>query len=311
MKKIERNKKNDAEILRSVAEGTASVTGTDFFRSLVRNLASALQVRYAFVAECTDDRKTRVRTLQFWSGEHFGDDFEYDVHGTPCEKVLDGTVCYHSRNVQALFPKDRDLVELKAESYLGIPLMGSSDQVIGHLVVLDDKPMAEELGERAMLLKIFAARAAAELERKRAEERLEESDARVRTLVEHAPEGILVFDADANLFIDANRNAARILGYPKEQLLKMSWVDMSAPTQSGGRSALEVGRSLDQEALSGGVPIFEWTFVRASGQEIITDVRLVRLPQTGRNLLSASITDRATIKRCGNSIGGEYPSGLM
>ena len=297
VKKIERNKKSDAELLRSIAEGTASVTGADFFRSLVRNLASSLQVRYAFVAECTDRSKTRVRTLQFWSGEDFGGDFEYDVHGTPCEKVLDGTVCYHSQDVQALFPKDRDLVKLKAESYLGIPLVDNSDEIIGHLAVLDDKPMGQELGERAMLLKIFAARASAELERKRAEERLEESEARFRTLVEHAPEGILVFDADVNLFIDANRNAALILGYPKKQLLKMSWIDMSAPTQSGSRPAFEVGRTLNQEALSGGVPVFEWTFIRASGEEIIADVRLVRLPKTERNLLRASITDITERKR--------------
>ena len=71
------------EMLRAVTEGTASVTGDDFFYSLVRHLASALQVRYAFVAKCIDARKTRVRTLAFWQGDHIGDNIEYDVAAHP------------------------------------------------------------------------------------------------------------------------------------------------------------------------------------------------------------------------------------
>ena len=285
------NKRSEEDFLRSIVEATASVTGADFFRSLVRNLASTLQVRYAFVAECKDEAKTRVKTLEFWEGEGFGENFEYEVSGTPCEKVIDGTVCYHTENVQALFPEDKDLLRWKIESYLGIPLVDGSGEVMGHLAVLGDVPMDRELDEMAVLLKIFAARAAAELERKRTEEELRDSEAQLRTLVEHAPEGILVFDADANRFIDANRNAALILGYPRDHLLEMSWIAVSASTQLGGRPAAEVGRPLNEEALAGGLPVFEWTFRTAKGMEVVTEVRLVRLPKAGRSLLRASITD--------------------
>jgi two-component system, sporulation sensor kinase A len=45
---LEREKSE--QILRSIVEGTVSVTGKDFFRSLVRSLAQALGVRYAFIA---------------------------------------------------------------------------------------------------------------------------------------------------------------------------------------------------------------------------------------------------------------------
>jgi transcriptional regulator with GAF, ATPase, and Fis domain len=81
------------ERLRAVTEGTASVTGDDFFQSLVRHLALTLQVPYAFVAKCTGVRNTRVRTLAFWQGDHLGDNVEYNVAETPCLKVVDGTVC--------------------------------------------------------------------------------------------------------------------------------------------------------------------------------------------------------------------------
>jgi predicted ATPase/transcriptional regulator with GAF, ATPase, and Fis domain len=169
------------EMLRAVTEGTAAVTGDDFFHSLVRHLASALQVRYAFVAKCTDARKTRVRTLAFWQGDHIGQNVEYDVAETPCLKVLDGTVCQYADNIRACFPHDRDLVELNAESYIGLPILNTAGEVIGHLAVLDDKPMPEDARGMAVL-KIFASRAGAEFERLQAEEGLHRALAEVEML---------------------------------------------------------------------------------------------------------------------------------
>ncbi|MCH7978144.1 MAG: PAS domain S-box protein, partial [Acidobacteria bacterium] len=156
--------------LRFIAEGTASVTGADFFRSLVRHLAAILQAHYAFVAECTDSTATRVRTVAYWTGEDWGENIEYSLLGTPCEKAVSGETCYYPEGVQALFPEDKALAAIGAQSYLGIPLFDSSGNVLGHLVVVDDKPMSGELRlEQKSIIEIFASRAGAELERKRAE----------------------------------------------------------------------------------------------------------------------------------------------
>ena len=172
------------EILRIITEGTAATTGADFFTSLVRHLAKALRSRYAFVAECTDETKTEVRTLAFWSTDRFADDITFRVRGTPCEKVIGGDVCCYTKSLQALFPEDTGLVRLEAESYLGVPVYGSAGQVLGHLVVLDDKPMAESISRDVPVLRIFAARAGAELERKYAEEAQRRSEQRQRLLLE-------------------------------------------------------------------------------------------------------------------------------
>ncbi len=163
-----------SELLQHLAEGTASVTGTDFFQSLVRGLASALSMRYAFVTQCTDATLTRVRTLAFWMGKDYGENVEYALAGTPCEGVIAGDVCYYPKNIQSVFPKDKDLVDLNAESYLGIPIRDSWENILGHIAALDDKPLSDK--PRGMtILQIFAARAAAEIERKRAEDALKES----------------------------------------------------------------------------------------------------------------------------------------
>ncbi len=170
------------EILRTMVEGTASVTGDDFFRSLVRNLASALQVRYAFVSEFAVSN-TRVRTLAFWTGEGFLDNFEYDLANTPCEQVLRGETRQYPKGVQALFPRDKDLVKLGAESYLAIPLVSPLGNVLGHLAIIDNKPMRAKPRDMPVL-KIFASRATAELERKRAESLLQQYSERLEELVE-------------------------------------------------------------------------------------------------------------------------------
>jgi transcriptional regulator with GAF, ATPase, and Fis domain len=168
------------EMVREIAEGTAAVTGRDFFFSLVRHLASALRVRHAFLAECLPDGN-RVRTLAFWKGGAFAENIEYDVTATPCRIVVDGKSAVFSADVQRLFPDDRDLVDLNAHSYLGIPVLDSAGRVIGHLAVLDDKPFGEA-SRAAPVLRAFAARAGAEIERLKAEDRLRAALAEVEAL---------------------------------------------------------------------------------------------------------------------------------
>jgi formate hydrogenlyase transcriptional activator len=171
------------ETLRVVTEGTATATGRDFFTSLVRHLAQALEVRYSFVAECANESKTQVRMLAFWTGDGFADNVGYMLRGTPCENVIAGDVCCYPEGLPSLFPEDKELVTLKAESYLGVPLRGSSGDVIGHLVVMDDKSIGE-MQNYLPILRIFAARAGVELERKRAREALEKSEGHLRTLLD-------------------------------------------------------------------------------------------------------------------------------
>jgi PAS domain S-box-containing protein len=166
------SRKQKEEALQLIAEGTASATGNEFFRSCVRYLAQILQIRYAVVGQVANDAKTRVRTLAFWTGKDFGENFEYDLDGTPCENVVGGTSHFYPSGIQEVFPKYRSLVELGAQSYWGMPLIDSAGNVIGNLVVLDVQPMKCDPGKET-ILKIFVARAGAELERKLAEESLQ------------------------------------------------------------------------------------------------------------------------------------------
>src|SRR5215470_4840996 len=162
-------RKQAEDTFRLILAGTAPTTGSDFFQSLVQHMAQALHARYAFVTTC-DDQK-HARSLAFWKGDGFGENFEFDIADTPCEKVLHGNVCQYRQGVRGLFPLDKLLADWQAESYLGVPMLDGSNRVIGHIAILDSKPMEADL--RAIdLLKIFASRAAAELKRQKAEDQL-------------------------------------------------------------------------------------------------------------------------------------------
>jgi len=208
------------EILRIISEGTASAKGEEFFRSLARHLASALRVKYAFVAECTDATKTRVRTLAVWNGRRFIDNVTYGVAGTPCEHVMDGEVCLHPTSVQTLFPRDHGLASWNTESYLGVPVRGSSGDVLGHLAVLDEKPLAADAREIS-ILKIFAERTGVELERQRAEDSLRESEARYRSLYNKTPVMLHSIDAKTRL-VSVSEHWLQMLGYERSDVIGQS-----------------------------------------------------------------------------------------
>lgn len=164
-------RKQQEQALQLIVEGTAAQTGLEFFRSCVRYLAIVLRVRYALVTQRIN-QTTKVRTLAFWTGETWSDELEYDLASTPCEKVLAGQCCYYPESVQKRFPQDQELINLGVVSYLGIPLLDSTGQILGHLCVMDTKPMINDTNQQ-LILRIFAARAGAEIERKLAEQALE------------------------------------------------------------------------------------------------------------------------------------------
>ncbi len=159
--------------LRSIMEGTAGARGEHFFRSLVQYLAVSLNVKASFVAEF-DAERTTVQTLAVWIGDDHVPNFEFNIEGTPCKMVLSGAIQHFADNIQKTFPQNELLAQLDARSYLAIPLSDDSGVVVGHLAVIDDKPLTADERELS-IFHIFAARATAELVRRQAERQLDDS----------------------------------------------------------------------------------------------------------------------------------------
>jgi signal transduction histidine kinase/DNA-binding response OmpR family regulator/HPt (histidine-containing phosphotransfer) domain-containing protein len=150
-------------------------------QSLVHHLAAAVGTHGAFVAEFTGG--TRARTLAFWFRDRIADNFEWDVAGTPCEDVVRGNLCHYPSGVRQRFPGDKQSADWGTEGYLGVPLLDAQGQHLGHLAVFDDRPMPAE-PRKLFVFRIFAARAAAELERLRVEQEIGRLNQELRSRVD-------------------------------------------------------------------------------------------------------------------------------
>ena len=122
------------------------------------------------------------------------------------------------------------------------------------------------------------------------------SEERFRTLVEHAPEAILVFDVGLARFVDANMNAELLFGCSRDQLMDKNFSVLSSE-QAEGVSVVELTTQQIERAVSGDACLFEWRFDDVQGDSVVCEVRLVRLPSDDGILLRASISDISERKR--------------
>jgi len=179
-------RKQTETMFHNLAQGTAASTGKAFFDEFIKNLALATGVRFALVTELAEEHGSRVKPLACWHQELNPLLFEYDVTGTPCEGALMDSPVYYPNRVQELFPNDKALADIGAESYLGLALTGKSGNYIGHICVAHDGPL-ENFNHIKTVLTIFADRAAVELERMKAEnhanQALEQTQQLARQLV--------------------------------------------------------------------------------------------------------------------------------
>jgi formate hydrogenlyase transcriptional activator len=182
---------------RPVVEATADKAGLEFMRHLVKNLAQALGVEHAFVAEFAGDADS-VKTIAFWSGKDWRTNVTYRLAGTPCERVVAGEFCLYKDDVQRLFPEDSDLATLQARSYLGVPLRGAQGQTLGHLAALDTRPMLEDPRGLA-LFEVFANRARVEIERLHAESVLARARDDLQVRLESATKDLVATREDLSL----------------------------------------------------------------------------------------------------------------
>src|SRR5918998_1523823 len=268
------------DLLLAVAEGTASSVGDEFLRCLVRHVAEALSAKMVMVTEASDPEGRHVRMLAGWyDGAFIEREVEYETRGQPCALVPGESVVAYPEKLGKHFPEDQAAIELGLESYFAVCLRDSEDNYLGHLAVFDTQRM--EAGEDDVAaLRIFAARAGAELERRRQAAELAESRARVieaadaerrrvgRDLHDGAQQRLL---AVSNLLRVARKKADGA-----EALLAMASDELTA----AHAELRELARGLHPVALNdGGLPAAIESLTSASSVPVDVEVCSEPLPE--------------------------------
>ncbi|HEX4691674.1 MAG TPA: histidine kinase [Solirubrobacteraceae bacterium] len=128
-------------LLRTIAEATAGVAGEEFLRSLATQLASSFGAECAYVAELVAPERARVLVS---TDTRLREGLELDAAGP-------------------------------SEAHVAVELIGAAGAPVGHIGLLARGRLELGADERSVL-EIFAARAAAEVERRRGEAALHERE---------------------------------------------------------------------------------------------------------------------------------------
>ena len=163
----------ERDLLSRLAAGTAGVVGAAFLRRLVQELAGALDAEIAFIAELIEDRPGYARTIAsaYAPGMELREGFEFALDGTPCEDAYSCELLLVRSGACERYPKDEFLAGHELDGYLAIPLLGADRRAIGHVGVISTRPVDPDPSE-LHALQVFAARAGAELDRRRHERAL-------------------------------------------------------------------------------------------------------------------------------------------
>ncbi len=109
-------------------------------------------------------------------------------------------------------------------------------------------------------------------ERKKAEQKLKESEEKYRTMIESANDAIFIRKEDG--FVDCNEKAPELFGCDRKDILSAEPFEFSPEKQPDGKDSREKAREKIDKALQGEPQEFEWVHTKKNGEPFHTVVTL-------------------------------------
>jgi PAS domain S-box-containing protein len=162
-----------------------------------------------------------------WLDGEVRERFDYSIVGTPCETVVGRQFRLYPDRLGERFPLDADFAKLALQGYAGYPLNDARGAPLGLIAVVSRRPLPPG-GPIESIVKIFAVRASAELERQRAEQALRESEASYRAIFEASEDAIFIHDWNTGAILDANPKACAAYGWSLEEMRRLTIDEMSS-----------------------------------------------------------------------------------
>jgi formate hydrogenlyase transcriptional activator len=226
-----RKKKLEEELLRTVSEATSGLIGHDLFLELAKKINRMLGLQYTFISECVDENKTKLRMIAFVEGEKILDNVEYNISDSGCQMMMQGDPYFLSSGAYKLFKGAKGL-----EAYIGAPIMSPvTGEILGHIAATDSKPIGDEKNQTP-ILKIFASRIGAEMERMKAQEQLALKNRELKdrlneielynSTIKNLRDQIFWIDKKGK-FIRVNDAVCRMSDYSMEELMAMTVFDLN------------------------------------------------------------------------------------
>jgi PAS domain S-box-containing protein len=243
-----------SKALHTAALAVSGTGGDAVFDELVRFLADTLGVDAAMISIFAGEDRTRMRTLATWLDERLLRSFEYEVARSPCAAVVGRQFRYVGKDGRDGFAPETMFHAKGMDSYAAYSLAAPDGEQLGLIAVMDRDPLPERAMVESML-KIFAVRAVAELERTRAAAALRASEASYRAIFEASEDAVFVHDWDSGAILDVNPKACESYGYTIEEFRGLNPGDLGSGKFPYTR---EEAARLIALAKTGGPVRFEW-----------------------------------------------------
>ncbi|MCX6967229.1 MAG: PAS domain S-box protein [Verrucomicrobia bacterium] len=151
------------ENVHHISLSVSSSIEAEYVRTLVLQLSQALQNDCAFIAEIGTD--PAICTLTLAEHGRLSSKTNFPLAGTVFGAALQDSFTAIPHGLREKYRKDPLLESLKAESFIATPLVDHRERTVGLIGVMHCTA-ATQIGIARQTLQIFAARAAAEIERK-------------------------------------------------------------------------------------------------------------------------------------------------
>ena len=196
----------------------------EFFHSLAGYLSGSLGMNYVSINRLLPDNLVAYPLAIYYNGK-IGENIAFNLKDTPCGETLGKTICRFDRNIRDLFPNISVIQDIKAESYAGTTLWSSEGKPIGLIVLMNDQPI-ENPSHIELVLNLVASRTAGEIERQDTETALVQSRKAFQNYFQNCSVGMSVTSPEKK-WLEVNQCLCQMLGYTKEELQELSWVDVS------------------------------------------------------------------------------------
>ena len=202
--------------LYKMAASVSASTDNEFFLQLTRNMTESIGADAGFIAQVISNEPHTARTLAaIVDGEKI-DNIEYALIDSPCKHLLESATFTLSELREDCFSPSETMILLGMKDYIGQQILNSKNEVIGMLFVMT-REFAKQTDVAISLLKIFATRAGAELDRRVSDQHIREQ----ASLLDKAQDAIMVRGLD-NIVKFWNKGAERLYGWTKEEAIGTS-----------------------------------------------------------------------------------------